>query len=903
MNKATLWLKNTGLRNKLIAIILLVSVPVLLFFSIITIVGDFYVQRAAKIESLNSIAHVIAENSRSAVLFEDSNSATSTLQSLNAVPDVTQATIYLVDKTRFVSYHRSNVDHSLTPIQLPDKMELEGVDMASSRITLWTPITLEDEHLGTLILTTDLSLLMRNVKRSLLVLSAAFVVSVFLIFSLSHRLQQLVSNPLIKLKESMHLVSQDHQFELNIHYDSKDEIGELYQVFTQMLAEINQRDKDLLMHQAHLTELVTERTAELSKSNQSLLKAKDEAEDASRVKSEFIATMSHEIRTPLNGLLGMIALMLENKKTQIQERQLRIMHSSGQSLLHIVNEILDFSKLQARKLTLDPTSFELQNFTDQIGREFSHRCSSKLLLLFDIPPGLDLEILADQIRLRQVIYNLLGNAFKFCPAGEIVLAISGQDTGDGNWLLEFSVSDTGIGIDPEQLNDIQNPFVQADGSTSRQYGGTGLGLSICNQLLRLMNSSLKVESKADKGSRFGFTLNLPANKKPANKVLSNRPNYALIVDESVSRVNLLTAQLNTLGVESEACQNLHALAAHAAFSQSTTLILITEKSKPIASLEQSEAKIIYLADNLNTEHLGENQFEPPFLYSDLLTLLTNRDSSQSSKSTFGLDGQHHTILVVDDGSVNRETAAGLLQNDGFKVEFAMNGEEAFQRFRESSYDLILMDCSMPKVDGFEATQLIRTYEQVHARPSVPIVAMTAHDWSVVQDRCEAAGMDDYLNKPYTPAQLRSVIAGWLKIEPQIRHQPSEDIDNVKSVYNKKTAEAYEFDEQVLVNIQSAAPALGNSLVERLIAAYFEEVSLRIDAIESAIKQQDLILLTKTAHALSSGAANLGLLKLKNWCKTVERERKMITKLQHDELHTCIESAKNYLQLYLKQMKQ
>jgi CheY-like chemotaxis protein/HPt (histidine-containing phosphotransfer) domain-containing protein len=417
-----------------------------------------------------------------------------------------------------------------------------------------------------------------------------------------------------------------------------------------------------------------------------------------------------------------------------------------------------------------------------------------------------------------------------------------------------------------------------------------------------MDSSLKVESKEDKGSRFGFTLNLPANKMSANKALSNEPNYALILDDSVSRVNLITAQLKSLGVEFEACQNLDALAAHTALSESTTLILIAEKSKIAASLEQPEANVIYLADHLNTEQHGKNHFEPPFLYSDLLTLLANCDTGHSRKATLGLDGKHHTILVVDDGSVNRETAAGLLQNDGFQVEFAVDGEEAFHRFRESNYDLILMDCSMPKVDGFEATQLIRTYEQVHTRPAVPIVAMTAHDWSVVQDRCEAVGMDDYLNKPYTPAQLRSVIAGWLKIEPQIRHQTHEDIDNVGFGNTNQTERAYEFDEQVFINIQSAAPALGLSLVERLIDAYFEEVPQRIEAIGSAIEQQDVILLTKTAHALSSSAANLGLLRLQSWCKTVESERKMITELQHKELQAYVESAKNYLQLYIKQMK-
>jgi two-component system, sensor histidine kinase len=394
--------------------------------------------------------------------------------------------------------------------------------------------------------------------------------------------------------------------------------------------------------------------AALAANIESMRVARDQADSANRAKSQFLANMSHEVRTPLNGVLGTTELLIESGLTPSQRRLADLARSSGESLLAIVDDILDFSRIEAGRLELEQVNFELRETVESVIELLSERARAKnLALRAVVAPEAPVVVRGDPGRLRQILINLVGNAVKFTPQGEVVLRVLVAGSSGPSALLDFEVRDTGIGIAPEARSRIFDAFAQADGSTTRRYGGTGLGLAICKQLVGLMGGDLTVESVLGVGSTFRFQA--------------------------------------SFGIEA-----------------------------PLA-LTAASAKA----------HLGGR--------------------------TEMFDGR---VLLVEDGEVNMAVAEGMLQVLGVRVDLAADGVEALKALSNATYDLVLMDCMMPGMDGYEATAELRRREAGSGRRT-PVAALTANAMSGDRERCEAAGMDDYLSKPFRAEELRQLLARWL----------------------------------------------------------------------------------------------------------------------------------------------
>ncbi|WP_305783350.1 PAS domain-containing hybrid sensor histidine kinase/response regulator [Symbioplanes lichenis] len=635
--------------------------------------------------------------------------------------------------------------------------------------------------------------------------------------------------------------------------------------------------------------------------------ARDEALAQSRVKSEFLATMSHEIRTPMNGVLGLASLLMGTELDASQRRYAAGIHSAGNALLGVINDILDFSKVEAGKIVLDPADFDPGALLAEVAALVAPAAEGKdLTVVTRRGPRLPASVRGDGGRVRQVLLNLAGNAVKFTGRGSVTLRADLLEQAGGGPVVRFEVTDTGIGIAPGDAGRLFEPFTQADASTTRTYGGTGLGLAISRQLTEVMGGSIGVDSEPGQGSTFWCVIPFEAAAgdvaQPAPDPAGLRVLLACAAGERLRlEADLRRWGFTATGVDTGPAAML-ALRDAALLGRPYDLLLLdadpgdvdTEGlARAVAADEAIPAvHVVVLNEAPPPGALSQVTYLPTPVHRSALFDLLAQCSAAPARTPGGAPaaaapGSRGTVLLVEDNDINQMVAVGVLTSLGYAADVAGDGLRACEMAAAGRYDAILMDCRMPRMDGFTATARLREREAAGA-PRTPIIAMTASALMADRERCLAAGMDDYLSKPVNPGELERALLKWIPGAPaRIREPaPADAGDPVRARLDELAGDR-------------TPPEL--ALVDRLVTSFLSRAPRHLAALRAAAAEGRAGAVEEQAHTFKGAAGNIGAEAVARLCARVEddaRAGRLPEAVLLDGLEVAIEQVEQRLRAVL-----
>ncbi|WP_232631396.1 hybrid sensor histidine kinase/response regulator [Methylobacterium sp. Leaf118] len=829
---------------------------------------------AAKREALRMTAQILAASAAEATARGDEAAAQATLRAIAHGPALVYAAVERADGEILAE---QGIGLRLSDDIDLDQGHVSPLDLMSTRtLRVAVPIEENARAIGRVVLVSDNRDLAARIAEVGLTAALAGLLALALGLAVSMGLQRSVTRPLAALARTMDAVRLRHDYAQRAQGGSG-EVGALAATFNDLLQAINERDRAIARYGAGLEEEVRSRTRDL-------IEAKQAADSANAAKSTFLATMSHEIRTPMNGMLVMAELLAAADLPPRQQRYARVIARSGQSLLAIINDILDFAKVEAGRLEVERIPVSPREVADTVVTLFAERArAAGLDLAAQIDPDVPGRLLGDPVRLGQVLGNFVSNALKFTASGHVLVRMA-MEAGTAGPVLRLAVTDTGIGIPQDRLAEIFTAFTQAEQSTSRRFGGTGLGLSIAERLIAAMGGQVGVESRVGEGSTFWARL--PVEGAEA----TDAPRIHRTAAPATVRLGALGHATRTA-----LAGDLQAAGFRLAEDGDGHRLLDADEIRALGRRPEGHGRIVALvpvgdsagaallraghADALLRRPVAQSEWRP------LLAALAEgtpfsadpvAPDSEAAPALPSFPGMR--VLVADDSAVNREVATEALARLGLRdVTTVEDGQAAVDAVAAHAFDLVLMDGSMPVLDGFAAAAAIRAAEAREGRARVPIVALTAHVVGDGADAWRAAGMDGMLAKPFTLAQLAAVLATYGEARDAAQTAVTPEVSQERSAAGSRQAPQAALpdaaspadpllDEQTLLNLAE----LGDGdFLARIFELYAAQAPKALADLEVALAAGDAPVAARAAHSLKSMSANIGAAQLRSVAGAIE----------------------------------